>query len=109
MALLDSVTTCLSQPVHYAICKLGFEKKDTYDINNILSGNGEVCWQAVAEHVCYLESGWCLPVVVAIHLRLIQNFNAVHSNPSRVVTFCYSAALALLQIRVCAVYIYKEL
>ncbi|NXH42046.1 EMARD protein, partial [Dicaeum eximium] len=56
MALPDSITTCLSQPVHYAICKLGFEKKDTYDINNILSGSGEVCWQAVTEHVCYLES-----------------------------------------------------
>ncbi|NXR98052.1 EMARD protein, partial [Oxylabes madagascariensis] len=56
MALPDSVTTCLSQPVHYVICKLGFEKTDTYDINNILSGNGEVCWQAVTEHVCYLES-----------------------------------------------------
>ncbi|NWV78170.1 EMARD protein, partial [Dasyornis broadbenti] len=56
MALSDLVTTCLSQPVHYVICKLGFEKKDTYDINNILSGNGEVCWQAVTEHVCYLES-----------------------------------------------------
>ncbi|NXA96682.1 EMARD protein, partial [Melanocharis versteri] len=55
MALSASVTTCLSQPVHYAICKVGFEKKDTYDINNILSGNGEVCWQAVTEHVCYLE------------------------------------------------------
>ncbi|XP_014730979.1 PREDICTED: endoplasmic reticulum membrane-associated RNA degradation protein isoform X1 [Sturnus vulgaris] len=56
MALPDSITTCLSQPVHYAICKLGFEKKDNYDINNVLSGNGEVCWQAVTEHVCYLES-----------------------------------------------------
>ncbi|NXD02314.1 EMARD protein, partial [Certhia familiaris] len=56
MALPDSVTTCLSQPVHYVICKLGFEKKDTYDINNILSGNGEVCWQAVTEHLCYLQS-----------------------------------------------------
>ncbi|XP_066402806.1 endoplasmic reticulum membrane-associated RNA degradation protein isoform X2 [Molothrus aeneus] len=56
MALPDSVTTCLSQPVHYVICKLGFEKKDTYDIDNILSGNGEVCWPAVTEHVCYLES-----------------------------------------------------
>ncbi|NWV12896.1 EMARD protein, partial [Ptilonorhynchus violaceus] len=56
MALSDSVTTCLSQPVHYAICKLGFEKKDTCDINNILSRNGEVCWQAVTEHMCYLES-----------------------------------------------------
>ncbi|NXH55997.1 EMARD protein, partial [Rhabdornis inornatus] len=56
MALRDSITTCLSQPVHYVICKLGFEKKDTYDINNVLSGNGEVCWQAVTECVCYLES-----------------------------------------------------
>ncbi|XP_030904389.2 endoplasmic reticulum membrane-associated RNA degradation protein isoform X3 [Melopsittacus undulatus] len=56
MALSDSVTTCLSLPVHYLICKVGFEKKDTYDINNILSENGEVCWQAVTEHVFYLES-----------------------------------------------------
>ncbi|NXD29908.1 EMARD protein, partial [Spelaeornis formosus] len=56
MSLPDSVTTCLSQPVHYVICELGFEKKDTYDINNILSGNGKVCWQAVTEHVRYLES-----------------------------------------------------
>ncbi|NXW81131.1 EMARD protein, partial [Hirundo rustica] len=56
MALPNLVTTCLSQPVHYAICKLGFEKTDTYDINKLLSGSGEVCWQAVTEHVCYLES-----------------------------------------------------
>nr|XP_021151798.1 endoplasmic reticulum membrane-associated RNA degradation protein isoform X3 [Columba livia] len=52
----DSVTTCLSPPVHYVICKLGFEKKDIYDINNILSENGEVFWQAISEHVFYLES-----------------------------------------------------
>lgn len=82
MALPDSVTTCLSQPVHYAICKLGFEKTDIYDINNILSGNGEVCWQAVTEHVCYLESGWCLPAVLVMHLRLMRNFDRVHSIPS---------------------------
>ncbi|NWW08514.1 EMARD protein, partial [Oreocharis arfaki] len=68
MALLDSVTTCLSQPVHYAICKLGFEKKDTYDINNILSGNGEVCWQAVTEHVCYLESDQSVDYIKSIRL-----------------------------------------
>ncbi|KAM4785940.1 endoplasmic reticulum membrane-associated RNA degradation protein isoform 2-T3 [Cyanocitta cristata] len=67
MALLDSVTTCLSQPVHYVICKLGFEKKDTYDINNILSGNGEVCWQSVAEHVCYLESDQSVDYIKSIH------------------------------------------
>ncbi|XP_074024622.1 endoplasmic reticulum membrane-associated RNA degradation protein [Numenius arquata] len=56
MALSDSITTCLSPPVHYVICELGFEKTDTYDINNILSENGDVCWQAVTEHVCYLKS-----------------------------------------------------
>ncbi|NXE35515.1 EMARD protein, partial [Ptilorrhoa leucosticta] len=66
MALLDSITTCLSQPVHYTICKLGFEKKDTYDINNILSGNGEVCWQAVTEHVCYLESDQSVDYIKSI-------------------------------------------
>ncbi|XP_071405591.1 endoplasmic reticulum membrane-associated RNA degradation protein isoform X3 [Pithys albifrons albifrons] len=66
MALSNSVTTCLSQPVHYAICKLGFEKKDSYDINNILSGNGEVCWQAITEHVCYLESDQSVDYIKSI-------------------------------------------
>ncbi|NXU12445.1 EMARD protein, partial [Pardalotus punctatus] len=66
MALSDSVTTCLSQPVHYVICKLGFEKKDTYDINNILSGNGEVCWKAVTEHVYYLESDQSVDYIKSI-------------------------------------------
>ncbi|NXR40139.1 EMARD protein, partial [Zosterops hypoxanthus] len=66
MALPDLVTTCLSQPVHYAICKLGFEKTDTYDINNILSGNGELCWEAVTEHVCYLESDQSVDYIKSI-------------------------------------------
>ncbi|XP_010161536.1 endoplasmic reticulum membrane-associated RNA degradation protein [Antrostomus carolinensis] len=66
MALSDLVTTCLSPPVHYVICKLGFEKKDTYDINNILSENGEVCWQAVTEHVCYLESDQSVDYIKSI-------------------------------------------
>ncbi|NWH95270.1 EMARD protein, partial [Aegithalos caudatus] len=66
MALPDSITTCLSQSVHYAICKLGFEKTDTYDINNILSGNGEVSWQAVTEHVCYLESDQSVDYIKSI-------------------------------------------
>ncbi|NWY38381.1 EMARD protein, partial [Sylvia atricapilla] len=68
MVLPDSVTTCLSPPVHYAICKLGFEKTDTYDINNILSGNGEVCWQAVTEHVSYLESDQSVDYIKSIRL-----------------------------------------
>ncbi|XP_010119038.1 PREDICTED: endoplasmic reticulum membrane-associated RNA degradation protein [Chlamydotis macqueenii] len=68
MALSDLVTTCLSPPVHYVICKLGFEKKETYDINNILSENGEVCWQAVTEHVCYLESDQSVDYIRSIRL-----------------------------------------
>ncbi|XP_009876700.1 PREDICTED: endoplasmic reticulum membrane-associated RNA degradation protein [Apaloderma vittatum] len=56
MAFSESVTTCLSPPVHYMICKLGFEKKDIYDLNDILSGSGEIHWQAVTEHLYYLES-----------------------------------------------------
>ncbi|KFV51490.1 hypothetical protein N341_08230, partial [Tyto alba] len=66
MALPHSVTTCLSPPVHYVICKLGFEKKDSYDINTILSENGEVCWQAVTEHVCYLESDQSVDYIKSI-------------------------------------------
>ncbi|XP_074781238.1 endoplasmic reticulum membrane-associated RNA degradation protein [Athene noctua] len=66
MALSHSVTTCLSPPVHYVICKLGFEKKDAYDINNILSENGEVCWQALTEHVCYLESDQSVDYIKSI-------------------------------------------
>ncbi|NXW94258.1 EMARD protein, partial [Alopecoenas beccarii] len=62
----DSVTTCLSPPVHYVICKLGFERKDIYDINNILSENGEVFWQAVSEHVFYLESDQSVDYIKSI-------------------------------------------
>ncbi|NXI56548.1 EMARD protein, partial [Chloroceryle aenea] len=66
MALPDSGATCLSPPVHYVICKLGFEKTDTYEINNLLAENGEVCWQAVTEHVCYLESGESVDFIKSI-------------------------------------------
>ncbi|NXC45458.1 EMARD protein, partial [Penelope pileata] len=66
MALSESVTTCLSPAVHYMICKLGFESKDTYDISNIMSENGEVCWQAVTEHVCYLASDQSVDYIKSI-------------------------------------------
>ncbi|XP_052551433.1 endoplasmic reticulum membrane-associated RNA degradation protein [Tympanuchus pallidicinctus] len=66
MASSDSVTTCLSPPVHYVICKLGFEKKDVYDINNIVSENGEVCWQSITEHIRYLESDQSVDYIKSI-------------------------------------------
>ncbi|NWQ74338.1 EMARD protein, partial [Columbina picui] len=62
----ESVTTCLSPPVHYMICKLGFERKDIYDINHILSENGEVFWQAISEHVFYLESDQSVDYIKSI-------------------------------------------
>lgn len=96
MASSDSVTTCLSPAVHYVICELGFEKKDIYNINNIVSENGEVCWQAITEHVCYLESGWCYSDTVIIHLKLMQNLTAVHSTQNLVTIFYFSIALASL-------------
>ncbi|KAM9382385.1 endoplasmic reticulum membrane-associated RNA degradation protein [Phaethornis superciliosus] len=66
MALPGSATTCLSPPVHYLICRLGFEKTETYDINNILSENGAVCWQAVTAHLSYLESDQSVDYVTSI-------------------------------------------
>ncbi|XP_062428200.1 endoplasmic reticulum membrane-associated RNA degradation protein isoform X4 [Rhea pennata] len=66
MALSEPVTTCLSPDVYYVICKLGFEKKDTYDINKILSENGKVCWQAITDHVCYLESDQSVDYIKSI-------------------------------------------
>uniref|UniRef100_A0A8B9CRH2 ER membrane associated RNA degradation n=1 Tax=Anser brachyrhynchus TaxID=132585 RepID=A0A8B9CRH2_9AVES len=66
MALPDAVSTCLSPPVHYMICKLGFEKKDIYDINDIVSENGEVHWQAVTEHLHYLESDQSVDYVKSV-------------------------------------------
>ncbi|XP_071595004.1 endoplasmic reticulum membrane-associated RNA degradation protein [Heliangelus exortis] len=67
MALPGSATTCLSPPVHYLICKVGFEKTDSWDIANILSENGEVCWGAVTEHLCYLESDQSVDYAPSIH------------------------------------------
>ncbi|XP_009678598.2 endoplasmic reticulum membrane-associated RNA degradation protein isoform X1 [Struthio camelus] len=66
MALSESVSTCLSPAVHYVMCKLGFEKKGTYDINNIVSENGEICWQAITDHVCYLESDQSVDYIKSI-------------------------------------------
>ncbi|NXL94340.1 EMARD protein, partial [Alectura lathami] len=66
MALSDSVTTCLSPAVHYVICKLGFEEEGTYDVNNVVSENGEVHWQAVTEHVHYLEADRCVDYIRSI-------------------------------------------
>ncbi|XP_010219363.1 PREDICTED: endoplasmic reticulum membrane-associated RNA degradation protein [Tinamus guttatus] len=48
------------------ICDLGFEKTETYDIHNIVSENGEILWQAITDHVCYLESDQIVDYIKSI-------------------------------------------
>lgn len=70
MLIEDPVTTCLSPSVYDMICKLGFEVKESCDINSIVTQRGEVCWQTITDCVVYTESGLyvlctpsiCLPV-----------------------------------------------
>ncbi|XP_036624513.1 endoplasmic reticulum membrane-associated RNA degradation protein [Trichosurus vulpecula] len=56
MLITDSITTCLSPPVYDMVCRLGFEVKESHDINNIVSQHGEVCWKTIAERMCYTDS-----------------------------------------------------
>ncbi|XP_074044202.1 endoplasmic reticulum membrane-associated RNA degradation protein isoform X4 [Macrotis lagotis] len=57
MLITDSITTCLSPLVYDIVCRLGFEVKESHDINNIVSQHGEVCWETIAECICYTDSG----------------------------------------------------
>ncbi|XP_025050719.1 endoplasmic reticulum membrane-associated RNA degradation protein isoform X3 [Alligator sinensis] len=68
MSLPESITTCLSPAVHYMVCKLGFEIKENYDINNFVSKRGEVSWRTISERVCYLESDQSIDYVKSVQL-----------------------------------------
>ncbi|XP_019382847.1 PREDICTED: endoplasmic reticulum membrane-associated RNA degradation protein isoform X3 [Gavialis gangeticus] len=68
MSLPEPVTTCLSPAVHYMVCKLGFEIKESYDINNFVSKRGEVSWRTISERVCYLESDQSIDYVKSVQL-----------------------------------------
>ncbi|XP_031793312.1 endoplasmic reticulum membrane-associated RNA degradation protein isoform X3 [Sarcophilus harrisii] len=56
MLITDSITTCLSPPVYDLVCKVGFEAKESHDINSIVSQYGEVCWKTIAKYMCYADS-----------------------------------------------------
>ncbi|KAF6270203.1 ER membrane associated RNA degradation [Rhinolophus ferrumequinum] len=78
--LEDPITTCLSPSVYDMICKLGFEVRESRDINSIVTQNGEVCWKAITDCVIYTQSAQALdyqgsvrllgPVCEVIHLHL---------------------------------------
>nr|XP_025861627.1 endoplasmic reticulum membrane-associated RNA degradation protein isoform X2 [Vulpes vulpes] len=77
MLIEDPITTCLSPSVYDMICKLGFEVKESCDINSIVTQRGEVCWQTITACVVYTESAQSLdyrgsvmllgPVCAAVH------------------------------------------
>uniref|UniRef100_A0A8C0SAQ7 ER membrane associated RNA degradation n=1 Tax=Canis lupus familiaris TaxID=9615 RepID=A0A8C0SAQ7_CANLF len=82
MLIEDPVTTCLSPSVYDMICKLGFEVKESCDINSIVTQRGEVCWQTITDCVVYTESAQSLdyrgsvmllgPVCAAVHSHLLS-------------------------------------
>ncbi|XP_028905341.1 endoplasmic reticulum membrane-associated RNA degradation protein isoform X3 [Ornithorhynchus anatinus] len=82
VSIIDSITTCLSSPVYDMVCKTGFDLKDNYDINSILSQDGEVYWKTIAEYLCYSESDQSVdyqrcvrllgPMCQAVHLHLLS-------------------------------------
>ncbi|KAM8937519.1 endoplasmic reticulum membrane-associated RNA degradation protein isoform 3-T3 [Lycaon pictus] len=82
MPIEDSITTCLSPPVYDMICKLGFEVKESCDINSIVTQRGEVCWRTITDCVVYTESAQSLdyrgsvmllgPVCAAVHSHLLS-------------------------------------
>lgn len=59
MLIEDPIATCLSPPVYDMICKLGFEVRETWDIDRIVTQSGRVCWPTITARVAYTRSGLC--------------------------------------------------
>ncbi|XP_059032434.1 endoplasmic reticulum membrane-associated RNA degradation protein isoform X1 [Mustela lutreola] len=59
MLIEDPMATCLSPPVYDMICKLGFEVRETWDIDCIVTQRGHVCWPTITARVAYTRSGLC--------------------------------------------------
>ncbi|XP_068926576.1 endoplasmic reticulum membrane-associated RNA degradation protein isoform X2 [Petaurus breviceps papuanus] len=91
MLITDSITTCLSPPVHDMVCRLGFEVKENHAINSIVSQHGEVCWKTIAECVCYTDSGQNVDYLKSVSL-LGPVCEAVH-------THIYSLTEAQFEVR----------
>ncbi|XP_032194311.1 endoplasmic reticulum membrane-associated RNA degradation protein isoform X5 [Mustela erminea] len=59
MLIEDPMATCLSPPVYDMICNLGFEVRETWDIDRIVTQRGHVCWPTITARVAYTRSGVC--------------------------------------------------
>ncbi|XP_032693101.1 endoplasmic reticulum membrane-associated RNA degradation protein [Lontra canadensis] len=82
MLIEDPIATCLSPPVYDMICKLGFEVRENWDIDRIVTQRGDVCWPTIAACVMYTRSDQSLdyrgsvrllgPVCEAVHSHLLS-------------------------------------
>uniref|UniRef100_A0A8C7A0U2 ER membrane associated RNA degradation n=1 Tax=Neovison vison TaxID=452646 RepID=A0A8C7A0U2_NEOVI len=82
MLIEDPIATCLSPPVYDMICKLGFEVRETWDIDRIVTQSGRVCWPTITARVAYTRSAQSLdyrgsvrllgPVCEAVHSHLLS-------------------------------------
>nr|XP_025039851.1 endoplasmic reticulum membrane-associated RNA degradation protein isoform X3 [Pelodiscus sinensis] len=68
MSIVEPVATCLSPAVHYMVCKLGFEIKESLSVNSIVYENGEVCWKTITELVYCLESDQSVDYIKSVQL-----------------------------------------
>ncbi|XP_044098026.1 endoplasmic reticulum membrane-associated RNA degradation protein isoform X6 [Neovison vison] len=80
MLIEDPIATCLSPPVYDMICKLGFEVRETWDIDRIVTQSGRVCWPTITARVAYTRSGLC----------------ALESSPSTAQSLDYRGSVRLL-------------
>ncbi|XP_022376702.1 endoplasmic reticulum membrane-associated RNA degradation protein isoform X4 [Enhydra lutris kenyoni] len=82
MLIEDPIATCLSPPVYDMICKLGFEVRENWDIDRIVTQRGDVCWPTITACVMYTRSAQSLdyrgsvrllgPVCEAVHSHLLS-------------------------------------
>ncbi|XP_056675040.1 endoplasmic reticulum membrane-associated RNA degradation protein isoform X7 [Monodelphis domestica] len=91
MSITDSITTCLSPPVYDMVCRLGFDTKESCDINSLVSQHGEICWKILAECICYTDSGENVDYLKSVSL-LGPVCEAVH-------THIYSLTKAQFEVR----------
>ncbi|XP_048342801.1 endoplasmic reticulum membrane-associated RNA degradation protein isoform X3 [Sphaerodactylus townsendi] len=76
----DLVTTCLSSKVRFMVCELGFERKANYAVHTFVTGNAQIYWKTIVEHVHYSETDHSVdyvksvrslgPLCESVHLHL---------------------------------------
>lgn len=83
MLASEEITSCLSPDVYSLVCKLGQgEEEENFDIHMIITEDGKLIWENIANYVCYLSPDGTLdyirsmrllrPVCEVVHLHLMS-------------------------------------